>query len=254
MTDDMMRELADLQRSAATLQGLLGAAQQGAPAGAEGYDATGTVRAHLGADGVPDSVELGANWQRRVPPERLGSAVVEACTVAAERRMEAWSQALADGGWRERVDRVRAEADAPTAGARGADGADGAGADVPPPPVLPVVTNPRPVGELVEDMLTAFDRVDEIAQQPVGPQGTGTGAYGKVTVTVSRSGMSSCVVDAQWSMYLDADTVTAALEEALAAARADLRAGGSGGPGPGGGLDRLLAEALALINDPTRLA
>lgn len=251
MTDDMMRELADLQRSAATLQGLLGAAQQGAPAGAEGFDATGTVRAHLGADGVPDSVELGANWQRRVPPERLGTAVVEACTVAAERRMEAWSQALADGGWRERVDRARAEEDAPTA-----DGA-GTGADPPPaapPPVLPAGTNPRPVGELMEDMLTAFDRVEEIAQQPVGPQGTGTGAYGKVTVTVSRSGMSSCLVDAQWAMYLDADAVTAALEEALAAARADLQAGGSGGPGPGGGLDRLLAEALALINDPTRLA
>jgi hypothetical protein len=246
MSDDFTRDLVELQRGAAALHGLLGAAQRAAPPGAEGFDATGTVRARVAADGVPESVDLGPNWQRRVPPERLGHAVVEACTAAAQRRMELWNQALSDGGWREEFERVKAADEAPAAG-------NGALAPPVPAPALPDVT-PRPLDELVEEMLNAVDRVDEIAAQPGGPQGTGTGAHGKVSVTVSRTGMSSCVVDPQWSMYLDADTVTAALGEALTAARADLAAGGSGGAGPGAGLDRLLAEALALINDPTKLA
>jgi hypothetical protein len=109
MTDDIVSELSELQRRASALQGLITAAQANAPRSAEGADPTGTVWATLGADGLPASIWVQDGWQRRLPAQRFGAAVVEAFAAATEQRMAAWNTALEKGGWLSTVDGVRAD-------------------------------------------------------------------------------------------------------------------------------------------------
>jgi hypothetical protein len=241
MTDDIVSELSELQRQASALQGLIAAAQANAPQSAEGSDPTGTVFATIGADGLPASIWVHDGWQRRLSGERFGAAVVEAFAAATEKRMAAWNTALEEGGWLSTVDDTRGDLD------RGGRGP----AAVPPAPPF----NGRPGGldDLLNEVLTAFDHVDDVAAtSAITAQGSGVSGYHKLAVRVSRAGLVACEVDAAWAAQQSAEVMIAAFAEAVGRAKADLAAQVAADPARN--LDRVLGEALSLLGDPQRLA
>jgi hypothetical protein len=242
MTDDIVSELGDLQRQANALQGLVASAQASAPRQAEGSDATGAIWATIGADGLPSSLWVEERWQRRLSPERFGTAVVEAFAAASANRMAAWNDALRDKGWPSTVDEVRRELDRPPH----------PHVQTPPARTSPTpAVGPRALADLLDDMLGAFEHIDEVtATSPLTAEASGTSGYHKVEVRLSPAGLVSCVVDGQWASQQSADAMMAAFGEAMAQARADLAAKVDAPRN----LDRVLGEALALLNDPQRLA
>jgi hypothetical protein len=239
MTDAIFSELDELRRQATSLQGLIAAAQASAPRQAEGADSTGTVWATIGADGLPASVFVPDGWQRRLPGERFGGAVVEAFAAATDRRIAAWNEALSDGGWPSTVDNVRRGMDAPHVTA-------------PAPPPLPAAEPPRSLDDLLNDVLTVFDHVDALAAPAIVGEASGTSGYQKVTVRLSPAGLVSCVVDEPWAAQQSAATLMEAFAEALARAKAELVQARASRPLPDP--DRVLGQALALLNDPRPLA
>jgi hypothetical protein len=238
MVEDILRELAQLQRYASSLQQLMTAAQAKAPEQADGADSSGAVRVLLGSDGLPRSVRVQPDWRQRLDPRNVGSAVQEAFQAATGQRMAVWTAALDDDGWREKVDRLRDDpGDAP-------------------PPALRRDTQqapPRAMDVVVEDALDAMDHAERFANPPAfSARGTGSAASSQVTVTLSPAGLVSCVVDASWAGQQTAGDLANALTAALAAARADL-AHAAAGPDPAARLDGLFTEALGILTDPRRL-
>src|SRR5262245_11186743 len=94
MADDIVTEMGDLHRDAVRLRGLIAAAAASAPPRAEGSDSTGMIRATIGGDGLPAAIVVQDGWHRRLSGERFGAAVVEAFSVATQRRIAAWNDAL----------------------------------------------------------------------------------------------------------------------------------------------------------------
>jgi hypothetical protein len=242
MTDDIVSELSELQRRASALQGLITAAQANAPRSAEGADPTGTVWATLGADGLPASIWVQDGWQRRLPAQRFGAAVVEAFGAATEQRMAAWNTALEEGGWLSTVDGVRADLDR---------GRPGPAVAAPAPPQNG--GRPGRLDDVLNEVLTAFDHVEDLAERSaITAQGSGVSGYHKLALRLSRAGLVSCEVDDAWASQQSAQALIAAFDEALSRAKFDLAAQAAAAPQRY--LDRVLGEALGLLNDPQRLA
>ncbi|GAA1809209.1 hypothetical protein HC028_26015 [Planosporangium flavigriseum] len=241
MADDIIDQLHELRRYAAGLRDSIVRAQSNAPQRAEGRDSSGAIRAELGPDGVPESVFVDADWSRRLDAARFGAAVVEACQAAARERMAQWSRALDGQDWRSRADGLRGDEPRPDtdplpAGVRDA--------------VSEVRT--RPIDELAEDMMRAFDGVGELAAaSPLLVTGAGASGSGRLVVTLSKAGLVSCSAEARWVSQQSGSMLTTALSEALAAARGDL-ARAAGAPNPAAQLDQLFAEALAILADQQR--
>lgn len=247
LPSDFLAELGRIQSLAAGLGGLLARAQQNAPAQAAGADSTGAVQVVLGPDGLPEQIRVGSDWKRQLDPEAFGAAVGEAFTAASADRMEVWMGQLRDDGWEAEVEQLRALGDlAPEpAGAPPA-------AFRPPPPAGGA---PRSLDLVTEDLLSAFGALDgHLSRAAVPTEGTGAAARGQLTVTLSPTGGLSCAADPSWLSRVDQTTLATALDEALAAARAELAAASAADRDPAAGLDRLFGEALAILNDPKRLA
>lgn len=103
-------------------------------------------------------------------------------------------------------------------------------------------------------MIKAFDHVGNFAAPPAqATGGTGANRSGKLALTLSKAGLVSCTADPEWVSGQTAATLMNALGEALDAARADLANSTAGAAAPSGSLDRLFAEALALLRDPRRV-
>ncbi|MEH1029760.1 hypothetical protein V6W11_18615 [Micromonospora profundi] len=242
MTDDIVRSLQELRSYALGLQGILSEAQASMPEQVVATDATGAVQVVLGPDGSPESIAVESGWRRRLAAEQLTAAVLEACEAAAVERMAAVSEALPD-------DAADPRADQP--GERPAETADS----------LPAAmraqvdrAQPRPLDELVEDVLRAADNIDEYAAlSPIAATGTGTDASGQIVVTVSAAGLLSCDAEPYWLETQGGADLTAALTEAVAAARADLADATRQAAGANE-LDQLFAETLATLNDLQRSA
>jgi hypothetical protein len=237
MADDIVSDLAELQRRAAALERLLEAAQASAPQ-VEGSDSTGTLTATIGADGLPASLKVEHGWQRRIMPERFGSAVVEAFAAASANRMSVWGQALAEGSWLSTVDNVRREIEGPPTPVATA------------PPRTPPAAGARPLNDLINDTLAAFEHIDETtAASSLVAEGFGSSGYRQLNLGISAVGLVSCEVDAQWASHQSAPGLAAAFGQALAKAREDLAAKAA----VPNSIDQLVSEALALLNDPSRL-
>lgn len=102
-------------------------------------------------------------------------------------------------------------------------------------------------------MIKAFENVKETV--PVSPQavrGTGSSRSSKLALTLSKTGLVSCDADPQWVSEQTAASLTNALGEALAGARADL-AKSADQRAPSEEFDSLFAEALELLNNPRRI-
>jgi len=241
MTEDILDQLRRFQRRAAGLQGLIAAAEDRAPDTAEGADASGTVHVRIGADGLPSSFRVDADFDSKLEPEEFGDAVVRAYQAALGARLAEWSRTLREEGWEERF--------ADVTGATPADERQAPPAFRPPPGPA----RQRGLGELTEDMIKAFDNVDRLAARP--PAVHATGESGRLVLTLSPQGLVSCVADAGWVSDQTAARLMNALGEALAEAKTELADAAEEEPEvPARPLDRLLGEAMALLTDPRRLA
>ncbi|MGQ0718131.1 MAG: hypothetical protein ACT4NP_12645 [Pseudonocardiales bacterium] len=246
MTDELMRELAQIQQYAAGLQGLLATAQAEAPRSSEGTDGTGTIRVFLGPDGLPNSFRIESGWNRKIPAEGFGGAVLEAFQAAMGERLAVWTRTLEDQGWQAQADRLRVDLDeqASVSEQRMPSAFGNTVQDV----------TPRPIDQVAEDMIKAFDHVGDLAAPPAqATGGTGQSRSGKLVLTLSKAGLVSCTADPEWVSGQTAATLMNALGEALDAARADLANSTVQAAVPSGSLDRLFAEALALLRDPRRV-
>ncbi|MGH3696540.1 MAG: hypothetical protein ACRDRX_21540 [Pseudonocardiaceae bacterium] len=242
--DDLARQFAQMQNYAAALHSLITDAQAQAPLHAEGSDRSRAVHVVLGPDGLPTTFRVEADWKRRIEPAAFGAAVLEAFQAAVGDRLSAWTRTLEDDGWKTRADRLTSGADDPAA----APSRD----RVPPAVHRPVsASRSRPIGDLTEDVIKAFDTVRTVAAQPPQPV-VGSGRGGTVTITLSSTGLTSCSADPGWVREQTAAQLMNALSTALAAAKEDL-ANRPPGSGPEKGLDGLLSEAMAVLNDPRRL-
>lgn len=112
---------------------------------------------------------------------------------------------------------------------------------------------PRRLDEVTEDVFKAFDNLDAFAAMPRTEGASGTDASGKLTITLSGTGMTACTADERWVTQQTSAKLMNALSEALRAAKGKL-ATMTAKPEPAGGMDRLFAEAMALLNDPRKLA
>lgn len=152
-----------------------------------------------------------------------------------------YDEEMEQQGWQAQADRLRVDLDKQPSVSGQAEMSPAFGH-----PVEDVT--PRPVDQVAEDMIKAFDHVGDIAASP--PQmarGAGSNRSDKLVLTLSTAGLVSCTADPEW---VSAQTAAMnALGEALTAARADLE-NSTGWPAPAGNLDRLFTEALALLRDP----
>lgn len=240
MTDDLLRELSRLRQRAAGLTELINTAQSAAPKTVTATDRSGTVHVTLGPDGLPEKFRVDQYWQRHVQPEKLGGVILEAFESAMSQRLATWARTLEDEGWQTRFNRLRAAA----------------------PPdghVPPALARPRPsvaprsLDALAEDMIRAVGGALGVAEAtPRAARGTGIDRSGKLTLTVSASGLVSCVVKTRWAARQTGTVLTNALTQALAAAKSDL-ARNHGGPASGADLNGLAGEAMTLLNDPKRM-
>lgn len=252
-------DLALVSEQIARLGRALADIQSSAPRRTKGTDARGAVQVVLGADGLPEAFRVAPDWNRRVPPTAFGIAVLEAFNVAARERVAAWSRTLDSQGWPARLDQLRAEFDRalPGPGPRGAGLGDAAGTPIPPAFVRDRrEVMPRPLEEMAEDAIKAFDSVDEVSASPAsaGPQGVGRDGGGKLVITLSPGALVSCEVDPQWLSGRDAASVVSALGQALGQARGRLadsvRAAEAGAARRSENLGRILDEAMALLSNP----
>jgi hypothetical protein len=240
-----MSQFAQMQNYAAALHGLLAAAQAQAPQRSEGVDRSGTVHVSLGPDGLPERFRVSADWHRRIEAAAFGGAVLDACQVAVGERMAAWTRSLENEGWQTRLE-----------GLRGGPQDSGTGSV---PDRVPLVSHrtatdvrPRPIGDVTEEVFRAFDDLSRwMARPPQPDSGSGTAGGGRLVVTLSGAGLTSCTADPRWVADQTAPRLTTALDRALSEALQDL-ANKPEKPPPTAELDGLLTEVMALLHDPGR--
>ncbi|MBA6433483.1 hypothetical protein [Streptomyces sp. GMR22] len=248
MSEDFIRELQQFQQYAENLQHLMSDMHDQVPRSSEGTDAQGAVSVTLGADGLPESIKLASDWQRRRAAGDLGGAVVEAFESAMSDRMERWSRSLEQSGWEERVGQL--------------DEGRASSASATPSRPVPEISDHdvrhvlyRPVDETIEDVLTASDAVDQLdADSFLPPQVKGESAARRVTITLTAHALVSCEVDPQWAGGQSVVRLNQALNEALNNARE--KVGSAESPGAAGvanlHMGGLMNEFLAIIKNPQR--
>ena len=249
MTENLTTELSRLQRYASALHGLLQQAQAWSPDSAQGTDGSGAVRMTVGADGLPVSICVASDWNRRIRPDAFAAAVMGASQAAQGEWMASWISALEREGWQAKAGRLRAGLDGP------------AGASVPPPPAYrpdPAGVRPRPLDVLAEDALAAFGAVEKLPPPSLAAvQGTGRSAEGRFVIVLSRGGIVSCSADPAWVPEQTPDMLANAFAEALAAARGALAeaadAASQRAARTADQLTGLFTEAVALLTEPRRL-
>jgi DNA-binding protein YbaB len=238
MADEVLQDLYKLHRYATGLQGLVDDLQHRLPQRVEGQDASGMVRAAVDAEGLPLSVQVDYDWKRHLRPAAFGDAVRQAFAAAANRRLAAWSQAFNDADLPTQAERMRAKVDSEPAQPPPAP---------PPQPRSAAPNQPRDPSALIRDFLDATSDLDAYATA-VAAQGTGTAAYGKLTVTLTAGGAVSCTADPSWVSDKSGEELSEALHGVLATARADMQRAAAAAS-PAARTAKLLDEALAMLRD-----
>lgn len=183
-----VENLERLRQRASDLQEMAQRVQDAAPARTEAADRAGVVRVVVGADGLPESIQVESRWQERIRPQDLGAAITEASQQALSRRNETWSRTFELSDQQGNVG-----GRAPDAGARQAPysvptpGYGGAGS--------PSV--PRSLSEISEDVIGMLDSVTSGLQTGAAPaQVQGFNPDRTLSISLTRNGQFSCTVDA----------------------------------------------------------
>ncbi len=259
--EEILRDLARLRRYGSGLQNLLGELQRMAPGRSEGTDPSGAVRATLGPDGLPETIRVSPYWKEKTQSGAFGEAVTAACLAAMRQRGADWSETMRRTGWQERLDRLDTEAGPGDAGPGGAGtnggGTAGAGDADPVPPAFrrPNGAAPRPLDVLAEESISLLDAALRPVPAP-RPGGTGSNRAGTLEISLSAGGQVSCRADPRWVSQQSGAQLSAALSDALAAARDRLAAAASTqvvSGIDGTKAEGLLQEILAVLGDQQRL-
>jgi hypothetical protein len=178
----------------------------------EATDGSGTVRVRLGRDGLPESIDIDADWLRVVGSEAFGSALGDAARAALDARDTAALEARRD-----------ADGDQPRPPEAADESRQPAAAHEPAAPVRP----------LVEVLSDAFDAMQDMTRRLAAatgepPSGTGVAGHGKLVLTMTPDGRLSCTADPYWAADQEPAELIGALNQALAGARADLDAAMAG--------------------------
>lgn len=165
----------------------------------QGGDASDSVWVTVGADGAVVDVSISRAWPRRLAPERLGDAVLEAYRQAEQKRALALARA---GG----------------PGAR--PGGPGAAPRHEPP--APDVTDERWLDWVWQRLDDARQRLDRLASAPVPaaePERTVPGPAGHVRLRAVGATVSAVLVDSIRLAERDPDAVAGDLRAAFAEVR-----------------------------------
>ncbi|MFE9422777.1 hypothetical protein ACFYNO_07435 [Kitasatospora sp. NPDC006697] len=237
--DDVLQHLDQMDSRLQHLKQLALEARAAMSSRSEGRDHSETVLVVQGSDQLPESITIAHGWQLRLSARELNDSVREAARAAAIRQIEVWHEAPDSAAW---LDATRQ---------RGAESAQVLmDTDLQRQADSFSTAPPRPVEELVEDLLKAVAEPGEME----APSGLGEAADGRVALRISRYGLTSCEIDDRWATNQNASELTRALQHALAEARNDLRRSMSDRRAArAGGTDALLAETLSLLTTPGRL-
>jgi hypothetical protein len=224
--EDILRDLQRISRRAAELGRVFADMQQAAPARSEGSDRSGAVAAALGPDGLPETIRVHPNWQRKLAAAAFGGAVGEACASAWRQRAAAWAHSLDTLGCQERLERL----------GRGLEVAEPE-RDPDPAAFGPTVGSLRsqPLDLLAEDTIKALDAAMSLAARvrQAPPRGKGINRERTLAISLAPGGQVSCQADPRWVGRQTATELDRALSAALAAARQGLAdATGAGLPVP----------------------
>lgn len=240
--NDLMSQLAQIQRYATGMGRLIADAQEAAPSRAEGADRSGTVQVELGRDGVPVSFRVAQDWDAKLAPEAFCPAVMEAFQAAMAARLEAWSETLRSDSWTDRLEELK----------RPAETSNGQAPTIPAAFRKPATS--RSASALTNDMLRMLENPASTAPRASGGGlGEGSSTGDRLTITLSDSGMVSCTAESRWVADQTAARLMTALGEALRAAKSAL-ANAPKNAEPSSEVDRLIADALGVLGDPSRLA
>jgi hypothetical protein len=221
-----------LSRRVARVGELAAAVRERVPRGADGLDASGSVRVFIDAGGVPTEVRVEPGWQRHVAASDLADAVVEAFTSAVVAGMRAWSEELERMPLLERVSTLSDDAS-------DKDAVSDAGLAAFPPSEVAE----RDLGGVTEEVLSSLRAVRGQAGAEPG-LATGRDGSGNVTVSLFRAGLQGCAINPGWAAQQSGDGLSRALTAAVRAAQAELERLRS----RDGSADRLAGEALAVLH------
>jgi hypothetical protein len=239
MAEETLRELNQFVREATDLRDRLAAVQAAAPRHVEGTDPTGAVRMVLGGNGLPTSIWVDPDWLAKLAGSPFSGAVLDAFAAATRARTAAWTHTLDSDAWRYEVGRHGRREHAPT--------------PHPIPDPTPEMLRerarhitPRPLADIVEDVLRALDTADGSAHPSPVATGTGRDPQGECVVTLSTTGLVSFSAREEWVEWQRAATLMDSFARALTAARADLD-GAVQAPDFAQRLDRLFDEGMASL-------
>lgn len=220
----------DPMAAAAATTAAMSAAAEKLPERTTGSDPTGVATAELDRAGVVQRLQVDAAWERHVPAEELGAAVVGAVQGASLAQFEVMRSEVQVGPW---SDTPRLSRTAP-----------------PPAPVRAVPEVPdgtplRPLGDLADAVVSLMRRFDPAALVPA--TGVGEAASGSVRVTLGVHGFGGCEIDPAWAARRSGLSISTTLGEALEKARVALAAAVENGAvsQDRAELDDIFAQAMA---------
>jgi hypothetical protein len=210
------------------LQRLAGELTSAIPQQSEGSDLTGRVSVFIGPAGLPVEIRVHEGWERRLGPEELGAAVMDAYDDAVRRAMQAWTDHLDAARWWRRQRDAEEELDVSSA----------------PLPPLPMDGRVREDVQFSEPVLQALHAAGRRAGEPTA-SAEAADEGGNIIVRLGAGGLTGCEISPGWARNRDGATVSAALVRALMNASrqvADARRE------PHSGLDTGLSDALATLS------
>lgn len=241
MNDDLLAQFAQMQKYMSAMHNMINKAQACAPSEANGADETGTVAVVLGPNGLPKTYRIVENWDEHVKPDELSNAVIKAFQAAVTKRMSQWSKTLEKADFEDEIDRLKRGVVSDRE--RIPEAFQGK---------VPEIDNPRPLSEITEDVLGAFNNIDSFTGAPPTDTAIGKDESESVTVTLSATGLTSCTVDARWAKRATATRLMVALTQATDIAKKKLSREARL-QNRSAGLDHLIAEAMARLSNPTTL-
>ncbi|GAA4625810.1 hypothetical protein GCM10023196_031440 [Actinoallomurus vinaceus] len=238
-------EVAPFELQVSAIKRLIAEAFEKAPRRSEGTDDAASVRVVLGGNGLPERIQVVADWRNRVAPEKIGDAVVDAFRAAVHKRVVTWAVALEETGWQNKANRLQQYLNddnismprgrLPAAFKR-----------------EPAEIVPRTLEDVAEGFIKAADRISKTPLRvKVRRQNIGWGAAKKIRLILDDDGIKSCTIDCEWASARTAAELSEGLSKALAVARLSL-AKNLKDNAPNVGLEDLLGSALELFVNPHR--
>lgn len=202
-----------MRRGNAALRALM--AERPGSGGITGNDPSGAVTAVLGADGLPERIDLDDAWRRGVGSERLAAAVTQACNGAIQANLDVVA-AAEPSAWAARLSAVFAYL-----GGEGPEPPDLRAADHAPAasPYMPDLSG------LLADIVASdlAERAEAVAQAGP-PHYSGSAAAGRLTLTLDAAGQLTCAADPEWAGRQGTEELRDAIATALAGLHAERRA------------------------------